>query len=63
MKCKLLNELKEKGAEIFEGTYTKLIVLNHNEYENQLLYMIVDKLAEKGWLLSNVLHSEDNKYY
>ena len=62
MKKQLLKEIEEANAMLYEGEFSKLITLP-DEYGDQKIFNVIDKLAGNGWLLASVHHKKDKTYY
>lgn len=62
MKKQLLKEIEEANAMLYEGEFSKLITLP-DEYDDQKIFNVIDKLAGIGWLLASVHHKKDKTYY
>ena len=62
MKKQLLKEIEEANAMLYEGEFSKLITLP-DEYDDQKIFNVIDKLAGIGWLLASVYHKKDKTYY
>ena len=62
MKKQLLKEIEEANAMLYEGEFSKLITLP-DEYDDQKIFNVIDKLAGCGWLLASVHHKKDKTYY